>query len=424
MQLMILRSPLPRLFKVKSVSQHYFRKGGSQFTTNTTKMPSTIDDVTNNQDIYRVDIQDSHMNVFMSSPLHEVVSSNKKKVDKRLLGNNSTLSTEALSTKEGAYVIPESARQYERQLRKIQAATRASTPIEASQLCIIHNDPQIVVVNKPSGVLTVPGVNNNPNMLSLLYETLGTEECQVDKMEHMIVHRLDMDTSGVVIFAKTREAMSKLQATFRRDVKTAGHVEKSYEALLCGHLNDVVKTGKIDLPLQRDHRNPPFMRVATPTSEREAKEVVKGLNHAGWKKIVKKNAKQSQTLLEVMNKEFVSLSTSIEDRDTAETYPVTRVKLTPITGRTHQLRVHCAAIGHPILADPTYGILGEASQNGGFEDSSVDSIIPTRASIELQMKLDKWTKDTQQVMCLHARKLQLDHPVTGEKMCFEELPEF
>ena len=86
--------------------------------------------------------------------------------------------------------------------------------------------------------------------------------------------------------------------------------------------------------------------------------------------------------------------------------------------------MHCAAIGHPIVADPTYGILGEASQNGGFDDSLLKMTLPTRAPIDLQLKLDQWTKDTKQVMCLHARKLQLDHPTTGENMSFEEPPKF
>lgn len=368
-------------------------------------------------DIYRVEIEDGHMNVFMPSPLNMVAN---KKPPKRSHGNSSTAakSSEDVSS-EATYVVPESVRQYERQLRKMQAATRASTPISADKLQIVHNDPHIVVVNKPSGVLTVPGVNKNPNMLSLVHETLEAE-IKVEKIEHMIVHRLDMDTSGVVIFAKTRDAMSKLQALFRRDPKTAGRVEKEYEAIVCGHVQPTnLQTAKIDLPLQRDHRFPPFMRVATPTSEKEAKEVVKGLNHAGWKKIVKKNAKPSQTLLEVIERDYV------ETAGAKEKLPITRVKLTPVTGRTHQLRVHCAAIGHPILGDPTYGVLGEASQNGGFEDLLLDQVMPTKASTELQMKLDQWTKDNKQVMCLHARKLTLPHPIiTGEDLCCDEPPKF
>lgn len=208
--------------------------------------------------------------------------------------------------------------------------------------------------------------------------------------------------------------MAELQKSFReRDV------QKEYEALVCGHLSPEINEGCIDLPLQRDHRFPPFMRVATPESEKEAKLVVQDLNHAGWKKIVKKNAKPSKTLFRVISREFVRATDRLK-----EVLPVTRLQLTPITGRTHQLRVHCAAIGHPILGDPTYGILGEASPNGGFEDRSLQSKMPCKATIDLQLKLDKYVKEENKCMRLHARKLSLNHPILGQEMIFEAPPLF
>lgn len=325
--------------------------------------------------------------------------------------------------------IPESVLQFQRQLRKTQAAKRASTPLAESQLQIIYDDDHIVVVNKPSGVLTVPGVNSNPSMLTLLYEKYKDQIDPEMKMEHMIVHRLDMDTSGIVVYAKSKKNLLKLQALFRnRD-----EVSKSYEALVCGHLDPQVQRGKIDLPLQRDHRFPPFMRVATPRSEREAQEVVKDLKKAGWKKIVKKKAKPSQTLFEVIAREF-----RYRDGDTPEggsapggeeakwgkAYPVTRLRLTLMTGRTHQLRVHCASIGHPILGDPAYGVYGEASPNGGFDDALMDELVPSRASMDLQLALDQYVKEKSQVMCLHARKLGIKHPETGKTLSFEKPPAF
>ena len=241
--------------------------------------------------------------------------------------------------------IPDSVLQFQRQLRKTQAAKRASTPLLRSQLQILYNDVSIVVVNKPSGVLTVPGVNSNPSMLTLLHNEFKNELDPKMKRDHMIIHRLDMDTSGIVIYAKSKKSMLHLQASFR-DRKCTKH----YEALVCGHINPEVEKGCIDLPLQRDHRFPPFMRCATPKSEREAKETVKDLQHAGWKKIVKKNPKPSKTMFEVLKREYISGGGE-----------VTRIRLTPETGRTHQLRVHCASIGHPILGDPTYGVYGEVS---------------------------------------------------------------
>mmetsp|Transcript_10577 Transcript_10577/g.19732 ORF Transcript_10577/g.19732 Transcript_10577/m.19732 type:complete len:437 (-) Transcript_10577:374-1684(-) len=219
----------------------------------------------------------------------------------------STASTAERAAVEESKQIPETVIQYERQLRKIQAASRASTPLCTSQLhrSIIYNDESMVVVNKPSGVLTVPGIHSNPSILTMLYDLFQHEmdPTTMTKKENMIVHRLDMDTSGIVVFAKTREAMSKLQSYFR-DKK----VSKTYEALLCGHLYDTVQEGVISLPLQKDHRFPPFMRVATPKSERDAKQVVKDLNHAGWKKIIKKNPKPSETIFQVIGREYVASS--------------------------------------------------------------------------------------------------------------------
>ena len=326
--------------------------------------------------------------------------------------------------------IPETVLQFQRQMRKTQAAKRASTPLAKSQLQIIHDDEHIVVVNKPSGVLTVPGVNSNPSMLTLLYEKYKEDLNPEMKMEHMIVHRLDMDTSGIVMYAKSKKDLLKLQALFRNREE----VSKSYEAVVCGHLPPEVQRGSIDLPLQRDHRFPPFMRVATPRSEREAQEVVKDLKNAGWKKIVKKKAKPSQTLFEVIAREYRCC-----DADTSEKgegangvvksksdkqYPVTRLRLTLMTGRTHQLRVHCASIGHPILGDPAYGIYGEASANGGFEDALMNELVSNRASMGLQLALDQYVKEKSQVMCLHARELRIQHPGTGKTMSFEQPPTF
>jgi len=497
-----------------------------------TDLPQAVE-TTNNREIYSVEIQNNGtlIKVFMPPHMHQAMASINQKQKKkqqpyskrprienqsnksqdkmkgndvdRNSANTATTNEESPAPEADTAVIeiPESVRQYERQLRKMQAATRASTELSPDDLQIVYNDPHIVVVNKPSGFLTVPGVNNNPNLLSLVYKTLLKQEPErkilekLEKMEHMIVHRLDMDTSGLVMFAKTKESMAQLQANFRQGTMdqtnnkkkkrwknrkkesrpTGGAaaststssspppsvdkpIQKEYEALLCGHLTPAsLQTIQIDLPLQRDHEHPPFMRVATPTSELEAQEVVKGLNHAGWKKIVKKKAKPSQTILQVLNREYVVRTkevvkkeqhgnknngalTTIDGSDSptiGEQLPVTRVRLIPVTGRTHQLRVHCAAIGHPILADPTYGILGEASPNGGFDTCLLDqAFIKTddasggsnnkraSSSTKLQLQLDQWVKDHEQVMCLHARKLQLNHPITGEELCLEEAPKF
>ena len=110
--------------------------------------------------------------------------------------------------------IPDSVLQYERQMRKIRAADRASkTNVNPEDhLHIIYQDIDIVVTNKPSGILCVPGVNKNRSLLDLVFEMNnngdedGEERTSEDKLakDSMIVHRLDMDTSGIVIFARKR----------------------------------------------------------------------------------------------------------------------------------------------------------------------------------------------------------------------------
>ena len=334
--------------------------------------------------------------------------------------------------------IPDSVLQYERQLRKIQALDRASkTNVTVKDhLHVLHADEHLVVVNKPSGILCVPGVNKYRSLLDLVYETYGggKKEQKNDAddenvsshlpMDSMIVHRLDMDTSGVVVFARTRLGMSTLHKAFRERIGT----KKMYEALVVGWLviNEWIAAstadaepsekdnpttelggGKINLPLQRDHKHPPFMRVSTPESETEAQKAVKDLNHAGWKKIVAKKPKQSTTQFRILSHELWN------------GYPVTRLALIPVTGRTHQLRVHCAAMGHPILGDPAYGYCGEARPNGGFTDTTVAQISPTSASMELRHDIEVCVKERGRTMCLNAKTLCFDHPVTREPVCFE-----
>lgn len=394
----------------------------------------------NDENRYSVDIENGFMKVCMVPASTPNPGLSEKTTKNNLKNFPDTSSCERTYTpfmndqnndsERNQTTIPETVLQFQRQLRKTQAAKRASSPLPRSQLQIVHSDDHIVVVNKPSGVLTVPGINSNPSMLTLLYEEYKNKIDPEMKPEHMIVHRLDMDTSGIVVYAKTKQALLSLQALFRE----RNGVSKYYEAVVCGHIHSDIEKGSIDLPLQRDHRFPPFMRVATPRSEREAHQVVKDLKNAGWKKIIKKKAKPSQTLFEVLGREYI-YSDKCRDIDEegclneetlleSERYPITRVRLTPITGRTHQLRVHMASIGHPILGDQTYGIYGEASGNGGFEEDLMDKLMPGRASIDLQLSLDRYVKVTGQVMCLHARELRFKHPHTGEFVVFERPPRF
>lgn len=170
---------------------------------------------------------------------------------------------------------------------------------------ILYEDNDIVVLNKPSGLLTVPG--KDPALADCL-ETRVQARYPTSK----VVHRLDKDTSGILLMALNKKALGYLGSQFEGR-KTA----KSYIARVWGELE--ADTGKVDLPLATDWEHKPRQRVDF------------------------ERGRPSQTEWEVIRREGNS----------------TRVRLTPITGRTHQLRVHMMAIGHPILGDQFYAT-GEA----------------------------------------------------------------
>ena len=165
---------------------------------------------------------------------------------------------------------------------------------------IIHQDHEVLVVSKPSGLLSVPGKGAH------LAECL-LSRVQAAFPEALLVHRLDRDTSGVMVFALTPHAQRHLGLQFEKR-----QVKKAYVARVWGELTE--RAGTIDLPLIVDWPNRPKQMV----------------DHA--------NGRSAVTDWRVMR------------RGENET----RVRLYPKTGRSHQLRVHMREIGHPILGDPFY----------------------------------------------------------------------
>jgi tRNA pseudouridine32 synthase/23S rRNA pseudouridine746 synthase len=166
---------------------------------------------------------------------------------------------------------------------------------------VVHADHELVVVDKPAGLLSVPGKGDH------------LADCMIARVQRLfpdalLVHRLDLDTSGVMVFALTRHAQRVLSAQFEDR-----HAKKVYRARLWGHLQP--KEGRVDLPLIVDWPNRPRQHV----------------NH--------ETGKPAQTDWRVLG----------HDPD-----GTTRVRLFPLTGRSHQLRVHMQALGHPILGDPLY----------------------------------------------------------------------
>ncbi len=216
-------------------------------------------------------------------------------------------------------------------LKKPEAEFTYDPPKEP--LAIIHQDQEVLVVSKPAKLLTVAGRKK---------EHADCLEARVKKEipSARIVHRLDMETSGLVIFALNAEAHRNLGRQFEQR-KT----DKEYIADIWG--NPEEENGMVDLPLRCDWPNRPLQMI--------------DLTHG----------KQAQTEWKIIER----------------TEKVTRVSLKPITGRTHQLRVHMCEIGHPIIGDDFYA--HEAAFNAAKR------------------------------LHLHAHKLVIYHPENNEKIGFE-----
>lgn len=279
--------------------------------------------------------------------------------------------------------------------QRVQAEELASQPISLDQLHILYRDDSIAVVHKPSGVLSVPGSRRNPNLASLLHHVLQLE-MDVDRM---VVHRLDMDTSGIVIYALKEDALRILHDDFRER-----RVKKTYHALLCGHV--LIPEGELDLPLERDPFHVPFMRIAT-TLDRLQLDVA--ATHPGYLKLVSQAPKPSLTTFRVLSHEFLP-----------GRLPVTRVELTPFTGRTHQLRVHCASMGHAIVGDSIYGHGGYGAMNAGLDETDTLTLFPHGASEAVQESIHRLGLP----LCLHAEELRLFHPKSGAPMVFSAAAPF
>lgn len=201
-------------------------------------------------------------------------------------------------------------------------------------LDILYQDNYLIVLNKPAGLLSVPG--KAENLSDCLQNRVKAEYPHA-----LLVHRLDMDTSGIIIMALEREAQGNLGQQFEKR-----KVSKTYIARVFGLPE--ADEGLVDLPLCCDWPNRPMQMVCY------------------------ENGRPSQTEWRVLERDMASNSS--------------RMELTPITGRSHQLRVHMLELGHPILGDVFYAPLRV-----------------TQAAPRL---------------LLHAQNLTLFHPKSGEEMTF------
>jgi len=200
---------------------------------------------------------------------------------------------------------------------------------------ILWQDEHLLLINKPSGLLSLSG-KNPQNLDSVHYRLVQSfPGCT-------LVHRLDFGTSGLMVVARNKAINAALCQQFSQR-----SVEKGYSALLCGHLE--YDEGVIDAPIAKDPALFPLMSICA----------ISG--------------KPARSRYRVVERFYQGAD-----------LPLTRVMLTPETGRTHQLRIHCQQLGHPILGCDLYGGL----EAPGAEDAPR--------------------------LMLHASELNFIHPVSGE----------
>ena len=245
----------------------------------------------------------------------------------------------------------------------------------ADYLEVLYEDHALLVLNKPSGLLSVPGRGD------------GKQDClsarvQARFADALVVHRLDMATSGLMLMARSPAVQRTLSQAF-----ASRNVHKRYCAVLQGTLRDDAMApdgwSVIDLPIALDWPNRPRRII---DAQRGKPSVTQWrVVHAGG---LPPTLRASEDIHAADYADAPLANLPAFD----ETMPFTRLALAPITGRSHQLRVHLAALGHPILGDSLYA----------------PEPVQARASRLL----------------LHATRLTLAHPVTGETLRFDSVPPF
>jgi tRNA pseudouridine32 synthase/23S rRNA pseudouridine746 synthase len=205
--------------------------------------------------------------------------------------------------------------------------------IDTMNLAIIYQDEHLIAVNKPCGMLSVPGRGEDK------------QDCVATRLlsqnpDIRVVHRLDCHTSGIMLLALDADVQRSLSRQFHDR-----EVEKTYVAVVRGVVRQ--KSGIIDIPLRGDPADRP----------RQVIDYV--------------NGKHAQTQWRLLGYEYGGAAV------------MSRLQLRPVTGRTHQLRVHCMAMGHPVVGDRLYGAA-----------EVVDA----------------------ERMMLHAERLEFAHPVSHQRM--------
>ncbi|MFL3006844.1 MAG: RluA family pseudouridine synthase [Candidatus Neomarinimicrobiota bacterium] len=237
--------------------------------------------------------------------------------------------------------------------RKKELSTISPEPMN---LEILYEDEDIAVINKPSGMVVHPGKGNTSKTLANGIVHHFNHLSNVNGLTRPgIVHRLDKDTSGLILIAKSNSAHNMLSEQFKNR-----QVKKEYCALTWGLWKE--KEGQIEDSLQRDRKDPTRFCIS-------------------------ENGKKSITQFQIY-KEFQHCSL---------------IRFFPKTGRTHQIRVHSAHLGHPIFGDEKYG--GGLSKTKGFINEY------SSAYQKLMLNFDRYG--------LHAKKLEFFHPRSKSLVNFE-----
>ena len=239
-----------------------------------------------------------------------------------------------------------------------------STHTLPSGFDLVYRDESLIVVNKPAGLLAVPG------------RGADKQDCLASRVQAefpgaLVVHRLDMATSGLLLFARGAEMQRRLSQLF-----SEREVQKRYVAVVAGRVEQ--PSGEVDLPLICDWPNRPRQRVDFSTGKPSLTRYLV----LGYERSVR---------AELVEARSVSDHSPFDKLRANGLADITRVELEPVTGRTHQLRVHLAAIGHPILGDALYG--------GGAEGRA-------------------------ERLLLHASALSFIHPLNAELLSFASNPPF